>query len=148
MSSGTADTTWTDHALASLKHAGYQRGAARRSVIEALARRDCAVTAQELEDDLRRRRHRVGRASIYRVLEQLEALRLVHRVDVGGGGASFERADPAGEHHHHLVCERCGRVAPFEDRGLERAISRLSNEASFNVREHEVVLRGLCPNCS
>lgn len=142
------DREWVEHALEALARTGHQKGGARQAVLEALARHDCAVTALDLEEHLRGRDASVGRASIYRALEQLEELRLVHRLDVGHGRASYERAEPGGEHHHHLVCERCGRVAPFEDTGLERAVRRVSEDASFTVREHEIVLRGLCPRCS
>jgi Fur family ferric uptake transcriptional regulator len=142
------DSEWVEDALAALHHEGYQKGGARHAVIEALAGYDCAVTALELEDDLRAREVAVARASIYRALDQLEALRLVHRVDVGRGRASYERAERSGEHHHHMVCDRCGRVTPFEDRSLERVIRRVSDGACFDVKEHEIVLRGLCPHCS
>jgi len=142
------DREWVQDALCALHDAGYQKGGARQTVIEALAGHDCAVTALELEDDLRTREVAVARASIYRALDQLEALRLVHRVDVGRGRASYERAERDGEHHHHMVCDRCGRVTPFEDGRLERAIRRVSDGATFDVKEHEIVLRGLCPRCS
>ncbi|MGH2964711.1 MAG: Fur family transcriptional regulator [Solirubrobacterales bacterium] len=142
------DREWVQDALGALHDAGYQKGGAREAVIEALAGHDCAVTALELEDDLRTREVGVARASIYRALDQLEALRLVHRVDVGRGRASYERAERDGEHHHHMVCDRCGRVTPFEDGRLERAIRRVSDGATFDVKEHEIVLRGLCPRCS
>lgn len=145
---GRVDREWVEDALGALHDAGYQKGGARQAVIEALAGHHCAVTALELEDDLRSREVAVARASIYRALDQLEALRLVHRVDVGRGRASYERAERGGEHHHHMVCDRCGRVTPFEDGSLERAIRRVSDGASFEVREHEIVLRGLCPRCS
>jgi Fur family ferric uptake transcriptional regulator len=134
--------------MVALAGAGYRSGGARRAVVEALGRHNCAVTALELEDHLRRRGAAVGRASIYRALEQLEDLGLLHRLEMGQGRSSFERAEPSGAHHHHLVCERCGRVDPFADSGLERVISRVSADASFEVREHDVVLRGLCPRCS
>ena len=47
----------------------------------------------------------------------------MQRVEVGDGGARFEAVVPGGEHHHHAVCERCGRLTPFEDEDLERAIA-------------------------
>jgi Fur family transcriptional regulator, ferric uptake regulator len=142
------DSDWVEHALAALGDAGYQRGGARLAVIELLARQDCAVTAIEIDDRLRATGQAIGRASVYRTLEQLEELKLVHRLDVGRGMASFERVAPSGEHHHHVVCETCGRVEPFEDRGLERAIGRLEGRVGFAVSEHEVVLRGRCPRCA
>jgi Fur family transcriptional regulator, ferric uptake regulator len=148
MPSTKTDTAWAEHALSALHEAGYRRGGARIAVVEALARHECAVTALELDDELRRRRPAVGRASVYRALEQLEQLGLVQRMEVTRGTAGFERVEPGGEHHHHAICRQCGCMVPFEDTSLERAIARLSEEISFEVTDHDVVLRGLCQRCS
>jgi Fur family ferric uptake transcriptional regulator len=106
------------------------------------------VTALELEDELRRRKIRAGRASVYRALDLLEELRLVQRFEAARGIASYERIDPSGHHHHHAICSRCGRMEPFEDRGLEQAIGAVSQQVPFEVAEHDVVLRGLCERCA
>ena len=142
------DSAWVEHAIAALGDAGYQRGGARLAVIELLARQDCAMTAIEIDDRLRATDQAIGRASVYRTLEQLEELKLVQRLEMGRGMASYERIEPSGEHHHHVVCENCGRVEPFEDRGLERAIGRLEDRVGSEVSDHEVVLRGRCPRCA
>ncbi len=133
---------WAEHATRRLDEAGYRSGAARRQVVELLAGERCAVTALEID----RRLDSVGRASVYRTLDQLEQLHLVQRVEIGGDAAGYERVD-AGEHHHHLVCEECGRLAPFADRSLERAIEAISRETEFEVAAHDVVLRGRCADC-
>lgn len=139
---------WAEHALASLDAAGYRRGLARRAVVGLLAEQGCAVTALDVEEALRGRDEKVGRASVYRVLEQLCDLGLIQRLEVSRGTASYERVEPSGDHHHHAVCRKCGRVEPFGDAGLERAITRVSDEVGFEVAEHDVVLRGLCPDCA
>jgi Fur family transcriptional regulator, ferric uptake regulator len=145
---GKADTAWAEHALAALGAAGYRRGGARNAVVDALSRHECAVTALDLDDELRRRKPGVGRASVYRALEQLERLGLVQRLEVSRGVAGYERVEPGGEHHHHAICRHCGRMVPFEDPSLERAIAKLSNEISFEVTDHDVVLRGRCERCA
>jgi Fur family ferric uptake transcriptional regulator len=133
---------WAERAKGRLNEAGFRSGAARRQVIELLEREDCALTALEID----RRLPSVGRASVYRTLEQLEQLHLVHRVDVGGEGVAFERNDPGG-HHHHMVCERCGKLIPFSDPALERAIEGIGERAEFEITAHDVLLRGRCPDC-
>jgi Fur family ferric uptake transcriptional regulator len=143
-----ADKAWAEHALSALQAAGYRRGGARTAVVEALAGHDCAVTALDLDEELRRRKPAVGRASVYRALEQLEQLGLVQRMEVVRGTAGYERVTPGGEHHHHAICRQCGRMMPFEDSSLERAIAKLSDEISFEVTDHDVVLRGTCERCS
>jgi Fur family ferric uptake transcriptional regulator len=139
--------TWSDHAHEVLARAGLRRGGARERIIELLATEPCALSAVEIEDSLRARGERIGRASVYRVLELLVEHGLVERVTVGQGLARFERALASGEHHHHLVCERCGRLVAFADPGLERAIHRVSERLGVRVDAHEVVLRGACEDC-
>lgn len=134
---------WARHAIDRLSEAGYKSGAARRKVVELLAAEPCALTALEVDSRL----PSVGRASIYRTLDQLEQLHLVQRVAVGGGAAGYERVDPD-EHHHHLLCEACGRLSPFADSSLEQAIEAVGRAADFEVAAHDVVLRGTCAPCS
>jgi Fur family transcriptional regulator, ferric uptake regulator len=134
---------WTERALGALSEAGFRSGGGRRQVVEILAEERCALTALEID----RRLPGVGRATVYRALEQLEGLGLIQKVDVGGEGAGFERVDPSGHHHHHIVCERCGRVVAFEDEGLEQAIHALAKRPDFKVSSHEVTLRGECASC-
>jgi Fur family ferric uptake transcriptional regulator len=141
-------SAWVEHAMARLQDAGLRRGGARSAVVETLSRHDCAVTALEIEDELRDRKAAVGRASVYRALDQLEELGLVQRIEASRGIASYERVDPAGHHHHHAICRICGRVEAFEDRDLESAIGRIEAQIPFEVSEHDVVLRGRCDRCA
>jgi Fur family ferric uptake transcriptional regulator len=139
--------TWADHAHSVLARAGLRRGGARERIIDLLGQEPCALSAVEIEDALRAEGGRIGRASIYRVLELLVEHGLVERVTVGHGLSRFERLLPSGEHHHHLVCEHCGRLVAFDDPGLERAIDQVSERLGIRVEHHEVVLRGACEEC-
>jgi Fur family ferric uptake transcriptional regulator len=143
---GSTGSEWLDHARKELQGAGHRAGGARSAVLEALDREPCCLTAQEIFDNLRAADRKVGIASVYRTLELLSKLNLVRRVDIGVA-ACYEPAHPGGEHHHHMFCERCGKVAAFEDEGLEDAIDRLGRRLKYKVGVHEVVLRGACPEC-
>jgi Fur family transcriptional regulator, ferric uptake regulator len=140
--------SWADRAERALSAAGHRRGGARRAVLELLDVQRCALTAQEIEDRLRGGERRVSRASIYRVLDELEGLRLVQRVETGQAMVRYERVCEHEEHHHHLVCDSCGVVIPFSDPALEREIARLSERVPLAVFEHEIVLRGECEDCA
>ena len=139
--------SWATHTASRLREAGYRDGGARRAVIELLDAQSCLVTAQDVHDRLRADGRAVGIATVYRVLDLLAELRLVHRVDVGGGPARYEPLQPTGEHHHHAVCDDCGRVEAFADESLERAIDAAGGGVAFDVRGHEVVLHGSCSDC-
>jgi Fur family transcriptional regulator, ferric uptake regulator len=140
---------WAERATGALADAGYRRGGARAAMIALLDGQQCALSAAEIEDALRGdgSSRPVARASIYRILEELEALRLITRVEVGQGLARFEAAREEG-HHHHMVCDDCGQVIPFEDPDLEKSIQRLADRVTFAVAEHDVVLHGACADCA
>jgi Fur family ferric uptake transcriptional regulator len=137
---------WTDHARSELARAGHRAGGAREEVLDLLGRQRCCLSAQELHDRLRAGGRSVGLASVYRALETLASLGLVHRIDVGGV-ACFEPADPSGEHHHHAICDRCGKKDAFADPELERVIHELGERLGYDVGAHDVVLHGACPGC-
>ena len=115
-------------------------------MIELLAGQHCCVTAQQIFDSLREEGRAIGIASVYRSLELLLRLGLVRRLEIGPS-AYYEPAYPSGDHHHHVVCDSCGKVAAFEDRALEEAIDRLARRHRYSVGVHEVTLRGHCPEC-
>jgi Fur family transcriptional regulator, ferric uptake regulator len=142
-----AQAGWREHAIETLRDGGHRSGGARTAVIDLLARQDCCLTAQEIFDRLRADGRSVGIASVYRALEILTSAKLVQRLEMGEGIARYEPVHVGGEHHHHLVCDACGRVQAFEDDALEDALDRLGERLGFEVGGHDVVLRGSCAKC-
>jgi Fur family ferric uptake transcriptional regulator len=140
-------SAWADRAARALSDAGYRQGGARRAILELLDEQSCALSAVEIEQELLERKREVSRASVYRVMEELEQIGLVQRVEVGQGMVRYEPLRHGPGHHHHLVCDHCGRLQPFTDDGLERAIRRLSERVPLRVSEHEIVIHGACETC-
>ena len=139
--------TWSARALASLQAEGLRNGGARRAVVEHLGVQPCCRSAQEIFDEIRGQGGRIGIASVYRALEQLVELGLVQRVELGDGIARFEPSHADGDHHHHLVCDDCGKVEPFSDPGLEQALEQAASRLAYDMQGHEVVLHGHCDHC-
>ena len=139
---------WAQVADERLTEAGFRRGGARAAVIELLDAQPCALSAYELEARLREEGRGVARASVYRILDELERLGLVTKLEVGQGIARYEPVRPGGDHHHHMVCARCGEVIPFADDELEATLGRVAERVTFDVDEHEIVLHGSCADCA
>jgi Fe2+ or Zn2+ uptake regulation protein len=68
----------------------------------------------------------------------------IERVGTRDGSALYARCSTM-SHHHHIVCDGCGRVAHaecpvvFEDSD--------ARPDGFVITRHEVTLYGLCPSC-
>jgi Fur family ferric uptake transcriptional regulator len=106
------------------------------------------VSAHQIAEALRETGSGVGRASVYRALDLLHELGLVQRVDLGDGEARYEPIVPGGEHHHHAVCDRCGRVTAFEDGRIESDLERLARRLRHTMSAHELVIHGACERCA
>ncbi len=138
---------WSEVALERLRAGSGRSGGARRVVVDFVSRQDCCLSVQEIHERVRAEGARVGIASVYRAVEGLVDSGLVQRIDLGDGTARFERADPRGDHHHHLVCDDCGKVEAFEDAELEADLERVAAARGYAIAGHDVVVRGACDDC-
>lgn len=136
-------TEWFEEAERRIRGAGLRAGQTRRAVMEALAADDqCLMSAQDVIDAISSRN--VGsRASVYRVLDDLYELGLLHRMDGRDGIARFEIAHPDPDHHHHhVINEETGEITAFHDPVLEAAITAIADRLGLELTGHDVVLRG------
>ncbi|MGD9571498.1 MAG: Fur family transcriptional regulator [Thermoleophilia bacterium] len=136
---------WLTLARERISGAGLRSGAARERVVEFMARdAQCLIGAQAIADRLRADGSPGSQASVYRVLDELLRLGLLHRTTGEAGVALYEIADP-GHHHHHLFDETSGEVRSFEDEALEQAIQDVAARMGIELTGHDVVLRGRRP---
>ena len=132
---------WLQRAHQCTDGAGLRAGAARTAVIEVLAQDgQCLLTAQEITERVRAR-GAGSAASVYRIVDELFALGLLHRLDGRDGVARYEISDPE-HHHHHFVDEATGGVEAFADASLERAIADVAARLGIDLTGHDIVLRG------
>lgn len=111
-------------------------------VIDAIRRAGRPLSAEEARDHLPAG-VRIGAATAYRAVKRGAAEGVLEAVRVNDGPTRYEPAGAA--HHHHFECDRCRRVHCV--RGCPAGIEKMAPEG-FRLRAHEIVLRGLCRQCS
>lgn len=132
--------------LRQLGDSGRRRTSPRREVIAAALRRTEPFTAQQLVGELARRG--VGRATVFRTLELLVSLGALSRIHGIEQGVRCVRYTPcAPSHHHHLVCQACGRVEELAAKTLDQKIAATARSRGFRALGHTVEIVGLCPEC-
>jgi Fur family ferric uptake transcriptional regulator len=134
-----------------LSDRGYRLTTPRRQVLDVLTASAAPLTAAEIHQRLDDRR--INLASVYRTIALLSRVDVLRATDSIGLKQRFELADAAGDHHHHLICQRCGRIEDLEECPLEatalRAVNRrLRRSRRFRVMQHELRLIGACRDCS
>ncbi|CAB1128113.1 Transcriptional repressor [Candidatus Hydrogenisulfobacillus filiaventi] len=90
----------------------------------------------------------INQATVYRILERFTAISVTHSVLLPHGVVAYELVPPFAEHHHHLVCSRCGRVINFYNPELDQAIQAVAKNYGFTVTSHMVEVHGLCTECA
>jgi Fur family ferric uptake transcriptional regulator len=135
----------TPSIITALDRAGYRLTEPRRALAALIAGRDGHFTAPDLVAEARTQRLGVGRATVFRTLEVLEALGSVERLDLPSGEHAYVVCERA--HHHHVICSRCGRTNEIRDGSLQAVVSEIARRTGYRVDSHRLELFGLCPDC-
>jgi Fur family ferric uptake transcriptional regulator len=125
-----------------LARSGYRRTEPRRAILHAITSHEGPFTAEALAEELRT--SGVGRATVFRTIDVLADLGMLHRLHTAG--CHGYTVCPPG-HHHHLTCTACGRVESIEGCGLDEQLDLLAQHAGFAIEEHHLELSGRCSDC-
>ncbi len=137
-------------AAARAERAGARLTPVRRRVLELLLEEHRALGAYELLERLVAEGHPRQPPLIYRALEFLETIGLVHRIERLNAyvacalpGEALARHRPA-----FLICESCRAVAELPAAALARQIGREARKLGFEVAHANLEALGRCPSCA
>ena len=110
-----------------------------KCVLSVLSDSRCHLSAEEIQARL----DGIGTATVYRALDHLAELGLIHRLSLGRKKAVYEAMR---QPHMHFVCRHCGLV---DD--IEADFSGMVGEAArchgHEFEWAEITAYGLCKNC-
>lgn len=118
--------------------------AQRRAIFEALAERTDHPSAEDVFHAARRRLPEVSRATVYRTLETFARRGIVGLAHHAGPVARF---DGRMDHHHHLVCRRCGAIADVDGDAIARLPFPDAGGAGFEIESYSIQFEGTCASC-
>jgi Fur family ferric uptake transcriptional regulator len=127
-------------------HAAGERVTAQRILIaDALEAVGGQVTAQELYDRLHERHRGIGRATVFRTLEALVSAGVARRLERDGHVYGYVACRP--QHHHHLACDRCGRVEEIDEAYVIPVADRVASDLGFVIDDARLDFYGRCAAC-
>lgn len=167
---------YIEFALAELKKAGLKITKPRKMMVELLASSDKAFTPYEMRDTLKGKGINADVVTIYRVLEVLERMSLVHKVmalgryircltsqenqdktqesedKVSNQNKSLNHKDSSRHKnssrcHHYLLCKKCRKVEEIEGENLHALEQKIQKEKKFQIEEHYLEFIGICAAC-
>jgi len=129
---------------------GYKFTPQRRLVLEVfLENEGDHLSAEEAYNLARVKDKDIGIATIYRTLDLLEEVGILHKSDFGDGRKRYELSQEGQDehHHHHLVCLGCRRIQEVEEDLLNQLEGLVEEEKGFLIVDHRVQFYGYCRPC-
>ena len=122
-----------------LRQAGLKVTLPRLKILEILENSELRhMSAEDIYKQLLNEGEDIGLATVYRVLTQFEAAKLVARHNFEGGHSVFELDE--GEHHDHMVVVGTGEVVEFMSPEIEKIQKQIADEHGFELLDHSLVL--------
>ncbi|WP_346355781.1 Fur family transcriptional regulator [Azotosporobacter soli] len=133
--------------LGELKRRGCRITEQRQTIIEAvLAVAGSRFTAYDVWERVKAIQPELGLDTIYRNIKLLEELGFL--ASIGGVGKEGNRYEVAGrDHHHHLVCLRCGKTECIDYCPIDDVLVNLVQERGYDLVRHQLELMGICRTC-
>ncbi len=127
--------------LAVLEDGGHRVTAPRRTITYLLDKKEEGFTAEDICIDL----PNIGRSTVYRTIKLLLEAGVVCKLTFPDGAPKYTLARI--EHHHHIVCVRCGAVDEFRDMTIERLLRTIGKEIDGEIVGHRMEFYTVCLQC-
>ncbi len=136
--------------LTKMKDAGLRLTQSRLKILQLLEGTHKSMSSSEVFSQLQKKfkSEEFDRVTVYRILEKLEELEIVH--SVGDGKYIYCTHQACGHDKHFIaICVRCGVVSDVGGtaKTLQVLSEFLEQEAKFRMTNDSIVVRGLCQKC-
>jgi len=130
--------------LSAIRGATKRVTVAKRTVAEVLVAAPGHLTAEEITQEVQSRQPEVSPSTVYRILEEFEALQIVVHAHLDQHAAVFHLA---GAVHGHLSCDQCGATFEIPAAHFDALSKDLMRTFGFMLDRHHVAVTGTCEFC-
>ena len=124
---------------------GYRLTPQRMMVLDVLHKADYHISAEEIFQQVKAVYPYANISTVYRTLELLKKLDLITEIDMGDGCIRYHLLEKG--HHHHLICNKCGKVIDLPESLLLELTKKLEDKYQFQADIKHLALFGICSDC-
>lgn len=116
----------------------------RELVLETVRKYPVHPTADFVYTHLREEHPNISLGTVYRNLNLLAELGLIHKIAIPNGS---DRFDFRTDEHYHMICNKCGQVFDAELSILRELDTQIEKATGFLVTGHDLIINGICSHC-
>jgi Fe2+ or Zn2+ uptake regulation protein len=135
-----------DLTLSSLQDKGHRITKVRKEVVKIFSQTSKPLSANKVEEMLLDSGLSVNKTTIYRELQFLLTNGYLVEVYLHPKKVSYESSDL--KHHHHLVCDDCGKVDNVTNCLAMDLDDDVYKKKGFKIERHTLEFYGTCANCA
>jgi Fur family ferric uptake transcriptional regulator len=128
-----------------LRELGYRLTPQRVMIVDAIENSNHHISAEEIYVQVRAKYPHMNISTIYRTMELLKRLGLITETNLGEGKVRYHSADKG--HHHHLVCQKCGKIVDLDETLLFPLKGALRERHNFEADLRHLAIFGHCIYC-
>ncbi|OGF67547.1 MAG: hypothetical protein A2Y62_15745 [Candidatus Fischerbacteria bacterium RBG_13_37_8] len=98
----------------------------------------------EVYETVRKEFPNISFDTVHRTLLTFSDCNLINTVE---GFGNTKRFDPNMNNHHHLHCEKCGKIIDFTHEAYDRLHAPVGLTCNFKVTKKRVIICGICKDC-
>lgn len=118
---------------------------ARIAAVQLLEKLKEPVDIKTIAECLRRNEIKIDQATAFRMINTFTKKGITKQIQFEEGKARYELSSKG--HHHHLVCESCGKIKIALDNVVPKMEKEIQKTQNFLVKRHSLEFFGLCSNC-
>lgn len=128
-----------------LNDSGLKKTTSRLAIIDILEKQKIPADVPTILKELRLKKILTNQVTVYRILNNFLEKGIINRIELHEGKFRFELARR--KHHHHLVCQNCGKIEDVEDSLIQKLEKQITMKKKFMVKDHSLEFFGLCAPC-
>lgn len=131
--------------LKTLQEKGYKLTPQRRLIVDIIHDTSEHLRAEDIIAQVSARMPGVNKSTIYRTLDILEETGCVVKSE-SGDHFIYHHAEEG--HHHHLVCQKCGKTIVCKENLFLEIEKSLARQYAFRADFKHLLINGVCQSCS